>query len=220
MKPKILLAVPSVGKENYVNAVIGCGGEAVAQYCPEVSLDYDGLILCGGVDVHPSRYGEEICGARNMDEARDESEFALLKAFVEAKKPVFGICRGCQLLNVAFGGTLHQDLHNANMHTNSSKPDIAHEVTAKEGTILHTLYGKHFVTNSVHHQAVKKLGDGFEIMAVAFDNETVEGIYHTSLPIFAVQFHPERMCFDNKREDTVDGSPIIQYFVDMCKSNK
>ena len=219
MKPKILLAGQQKA-ENYIDAVNRCGGEPIAKYCPEVSLEYDGLILCGGSDIHPSHYGEEICGSRGIDAQRDQSEFALLKAFAEAKKPILGICRGCQLLNVGFGGSLHQDLPNADLHTNLSAPDLVHHITAKEGSLLHTLYGKHFSVNSAHHQAIKKLADGFEVMAVAFDNETIEGIYHTSLPIFGVQFHPERMCFAHKREDAVDGSPIIQYFVDMCKSNK
>ena len=65
-------------------------------------------MLCGGSDIHPSYYNEEMDGSRNIDEARDKQEFALLKAFVEAGKPVLGICRGCQLINIFFGGTLYQ----------------------------------------------------------------------------------------------------------------
>lgn len=215
MQPKILLSVKNK-KEFYIDAANNCGGIAIAQYCPEASTDYDGLILCGGSDIDPGYYGEEVNGSVNIDKDRDRAEFALVKAFVDAKKPIMGICRGFQLLNVAFGGSLYQDLPNAKEHSSFSNYDLVHAVTAKKGSFAHKLYGESFWVNSSHHQAVNRLGDGFEAVMTASDGKTVEAIQHNSLNIFGVQWHPERMCFSKKREDTVDGSALFECFIKTC----
>ncbi|MBE7020032.1 MAG: gamma-glutamyl-gamma-aminobutyrate hydrolase family protein [Ruminococcaceae bacterium] len=215
MKPEILLSV-NTKKEFYIDAVNNCGGIAVPEYCPEAVTGYDGLILCGGNDIGPSYYGEEINGAVNIDEKRDFSEFNLVKAFIEAGKPVMGICRGCQLLNIAFGGTLYQDIDNAKEHSSFSDYDLIHTVQAKENSFLSELYGESFWVNSFHHQAVNKLGKDLEITAIASDGKTVEGIKHKTLPIFGVQWHPERMAFSKRRDDTVDGRLLFEYFIKMC----
>lgn len=216
MKPKILLAA-NAKKELYIDAVNNCGGIAVAKYCPDVSTNYDGLILCGGNDIDPVYYQEEINGAVNIDKKRDASEFNLVKAFVGAKKPILGICRGYQLLNIAFGGTLYQDIENSKEHSSFSDYDLVHEVTAMNGNFVYDLYGENFCVNSMHHQAIKKLGDGFEVIMTASGKKTIEGINHKILPAFGVQWHPERMCFSKKREDTVDGAKIFRYFIEQCK---
>lgn len=215
MKPRILLSVNSK-RENYIEAVNNCGGIAVAKYCPDISTEYDGLIICGGNDIAPVYYNENMNGAVNIDVKRDKAEFALVKAFAEKKKPIFGICRGCQLLNVAFGGSLYQDISNASEHCSFGDYDLVHKVTVNKNSFLYTMYGAEFSVNSFHHQAIKDVGDGFEVMATA-DNTTIEGIVHKELPIFGVQWHPERMCFANKREDTVDGSEMFEFFINLCK---
>lgn len=217
MKPKILLSVSSK-KENYINAVTNSGGIAVAQYCPDTVIDdYDGLLLCGGNDIDPIFYNEEINGSVDIDAMRDKAEFALVKAFVEQKKPIMGICRGYQLLNIAFGGNMYQHISNADMHS-SDNGDVVHKVTAKKGSVLCDLYGEEFFVNSHHHQALKNVAQCFEVIAKS-DN-TIEGIAHKELPIFGVQWHPERMCFDEKRADTVDSADLFGYFVNLCKNNK
>lgn len=201
----------------YVDAIRACGAEPTRMYCPAASTEYDGLIVCGGVDVHPARYGEAVDGAVNMDEARDAAEIALVEAFLKAGKPIFGICRGHQLLNVIFGGTLVQHLPNALEHsTVLAGRDIVHEVTAEKGSIAEELYGESFTVNSWHHQAVQDLADGFFVTLRA-DDGVIEGFEHESLPIFGVQWHPERMCCTRKRDDTVDGSAIFEYFIRMCE---
>lgn len=215
-KPKILLS-GNKNLQDYVEAVGGVGGIAVAKYLPEIDTDYDGLILCGGNDVNPEYYGEDIDGAVNIDYERDKVEFALLKAFVEAKKPVMGICRGSQLINIFFGGTLHQHLENANEHTSFADYAITHKVNAVKGSIAEKLYGNDFMANSLHHQAVKKTGEGLVVTMMSADNTVVEGFEHKVLPIFATQWHPERMCFSKRNEETVDGSAIFDYFIQMCK---
>ena len=216
-KMKILISW-SGDPQNYYAAVLKeLGVETVSQYAPEVDTNYDGLLLGGGVDVDPARYGEENTACGDLDTLRDAAEFALLDAFVKAGKPVFGICRGHQLMNVYFGGSLYQHIPDAPLHTPTSEGDNAHEVTALSGSILERLYGERFVVNSVHHQGVKKLGQG--LVATAFWNgEFVEAFEHTKYPAFGVQWHPERMCFSCKREDTVDGTLVLKYFVELCKA--
>lgn len=216
-RPRILLS----GKQkmqNYADAVNYTGGIATAAYLPEVDASYDGLILCGGNDMDPRYYGEEIDGSFNIDYERDKVEFALLEAYVRLDKPVLGICRGCQLINVFFGGSLYQDIKNANEHSPSDKIDLIHPVKAIDGSIAKSLYGSDFVVNSYHHQAVNKLGKGLKVTMMSADNTVVEGIEHMDLPIFGVQWHPERMCFSNRRTDTVDGGAIFAHFVQMCKN--
>ena len=215
MKPRILLS-GNGKRDNYIDAVNNCGGIAVPQYCPDVSTEYDGLIICGGNDIDPAYYNEKMNGSVNIDAKRDMAEFALAKAFAEKKKPIFGICRGCQLLNVAFGGNLYQDISNASEHCSFSDYDLVHKVTVKKDSFLYKMYGVEFSVNSFHHQAIKETGNGFDVLATA-DGTTIEGIIHKELPIFGVQWHPERMCFANKREDTVDGAEIFNFFIKLCK---
>ncbi|MBQ8868202.1 MAG: gamma-glutamyl-gamma-aminobutyrate hydrolase family protein [Oscillospiraceae bacterium] len=217
MKPKILLSANN-NKQYYIDAVNSAGGQAVCEYLPEVDLSFDGLILCGGNDIDPKYFGEEINGSVNIDAPRDEAEFKLAKAFIESGKPVMGICRGSQLLNVYFGGSLIQHLPNADIHTNKSDHYITHAVAAEKGSILEKLYGENFCINSSHHQAVDKLGAG--LRATAFYENVVEAFEHTSLPVFAVQFHPERMCCSERRPDTANGAPIFEYFINLCKKQK
>ena len=216
MKPKILLAV-NQKKEFYIDAVNNCGGIAVPGYCPDVSTDYDGLILCGGNDIDPAYYNEEINGSVNLDVKRDSSEFKLARAFIDAKKPIMGICRGYQLINIAFGGTLCQNIENSKEHCSFSDYDLIHTVTAEKDNFVSDLYGKKFWVNSFHHQAINRLGNNLEVIATTLDNKIIEGIKHQTLPIFGVQWHPERMCFSRKRNDTVDGRFLFEYFIGMCK---
>lgn len=217
MKPKILLSA-NKNMQYYIGAVNLSGGDAVCEYLPEVDLSCDGLILCGGSDIDPKYYGQADNGSVNIDASRDECEFKLAKAFIEAGKPVMGICRGAQLLNVYFGGSLIGHLPNADLHTSGSGVDLVHSVEAEKGSILETLYGGNFKTNSSHHQAVKKLGAG--LVATAFCDGVVEAFEHTAFPVVAYQFHPERMCFSKRREDTVDGRDIFEHFVELCKKQE
>ena len=119
-------------------------------------------------------------------------------------------------MNVYFGGSLYQHLPDANLHTMTSAGDSVHEMRALKDSILGKLYGETFFVNSSHHQGVKRLGEG--LVATAFWNEYAEAYEHTSLPVFGVQWHPERMCFKHKREDTVSGALVLEYFVNLCKS--
>ena len=213
MRPRILLSV-ELRKENYIAAVESAGGIAVAEHCPDVDLSFDGLILCGGRDVNPARYGEETDGAVNIDYARDEAEFALAKAYIEAGKPVLGICRGCQVLNVFFGGSLHQHLENTHFHKSDTDTDRTHAVVAVKGGVTEKLYGESYTVNSIHHEAVKTLGNGL-IVTERSNDGIIEGFVHATLPVFAVQWHPERLV--GAESETVDGLKIFEYFLSLCK---
>ena len=217
-KVKLLLSgKPRI--EYYIDAVEKCGAEAVAEYLPVIDTDYDGLILCGGSDIDPKYYNESIDGSVGIDEARDENEFALLEAYIKAEKPILGICRGHQLINTFFGGTLYQHIPEADLHTRKENADEAHEVKSVSGSILADLYGERFFVNSAHHQAIKKLGDGLSVSAI-WDDKYIEAVEHETLPIIGVQWHPERMCFSQARTDTVSGSKIFEKFIEMCQENK
>lgn len=215
VRPKILTS-GILKIENYIKAIEAAGGEAIL--AQEYAEEFDGLVLCGGVDINPSFYGEQINGSKNINKELDEIEFALLKTFVEAGKPILGICRGCQLINIFFGGSLHQHINNAAAHTSGVVGlDLVHNVVAERESVIYDIYGESFSVNSSHHQAVKKLGKNLKITMHSENDHFVEGIEHTSLPIIAVQWHPERMCGEHLRNDTVDGSKIFEYFINLCK---
>ena len=216
-KVKILLSGSSK-MQNYTAAVEGVGAIADAKYLPEVDTSYDGLILCGGCDIHPRHYEQDINGSKNIDDARDMAEFALLKAYVEAGKPVMGICRGLQLINVYFGGSLHQHILTAESHTGlETGGDNVHNIQTEAGSIGERLYGGRASVNSNHHQAIDYLGNDLKVTMISEEDGVIEGIEHEKLPIFAVQWHPERMCMEHKRSDTVDGLKIFEYFVELCR---
>lgn len=185
--------------------------------CHDVS-SFSGLLLPGGGDMDPSFYHESDSGSKNIDKKLDLEQLSLLAAFVRAKKPVLGICRGHQLINVFFGGTLIQHMDTWKLHR-LEKGDAVHEISVVPGSFLQTLYNKTVLpVNSCHHQAVKSTGRGLIPAAYAADG-TVEAMVHESLPILSVQWHPERMAFALSRPDTVNGKEIFKYFSLLCAND-
>ena len=216
MEVHILVSASSSGAENYEAAVLAAGGIPHAAYCPADRTEYDGLLLCGGGDIDPCRFGQENWASSEIDPQRDASELALAASYLAAGKPVLGICRGLQILNVALGGTLLQDLGDVRRpsHTHP-QADQVHPVRAQPGSLLHTLYGPRFSVNSSHHQAVDCPAPGLVLTLRAVDG-VPEAMEHPSLPILGVQFHPERMSGPLLRPDTVDGAPIFRWFLALC----
>ena len=201
---------------NYENAVRAAGGEFVTRYCPDIDLSFDGLLLTGGGDVEPCHYGQPVDGALTPDPDRDRTELALARAYLEAGKPILGVCRGEQLLNVTLGGTLVQDLgEHLNLFHRRIDTDKVHPIRAEENTILHILYGPLFHVNSAHHQAVDIPGAGIIVTARA-ESGITEAIELPGKPVLGVQFHPERMTGAHLRPDTVDGAAIFQWFLEQC----
>lgn len=217
-RPVIAIPVPPGTRYlNYFNAVNALGGEGVAIGADADAAAFDGLLLPGGVDVDPSRYHQQNTACYEVDAALDALQFAALDAFVRAAKPVLGLCRGHQLVNVYFGGTLIQHLPQSPRHKwdEVTDADRAHGTDAMPGCWLAQLYGTSFPVNSAHHQGVDRVGKGLIVDQYARDG-VVEGMHHGSLPIYCVQWHPERMCLEHARPDTVDGSILIRRFIELC----
>jgi len=184
------------------------------------AAELDGLVLMGGSDVCPESYGEKtLQPAWNGDRIRDDYEIALLRAFMALRKPVLGICRGAQIINVAQGGTLWQDLAaqvpGALNHRNwEIYAQNCHATALVPGTGLARLYpGASVVkTNSVHHQAIKDLGRDLVVEARSEPDGVVEAIRYAGPGyLFAVQWHPEFHAPDDP--SFLDDTPILDEFV-------
>jgi putative glutamine amidotransferase len=183
----------------------------------------DGLLMHGGADVWPGTYGEEPLRPEwNGDRVRDQNDVALVKAFAAAGKPVFGICRGLQLINVAHGGTLYQDISTqkpgALVHRDAEAYDLNfHEVDILPQTRLARMVepGRHKI-NSVHHQGIKQLAPGFEAEAVSPEDGVIEAIRHTGGSwIAAVQWHPE---FHRPELGVIDDTPLLREFLEAARA--
>ena len=163
----------------------------------------DGIVLPGGTDVDPARYGAAPApDLMDLEPARDAHELALLDAAAMAEVPVLAICRGLQMVNVWRGGTLHQHVPEHGLF--EEPPDkLQHEVTCAPGSVLAGVYGPSLMVNSLHHQTVDRLGAGLEVTAEAPDG-TVEGLECRDAPVVAVQWHPELLP---------ERDPIFDWFV-------
>ncbi len=160
----------------------------------------DIIVLTGGHDVQTTRYGEEVrYDTVQTYSCRDDIEFGLLEAAIELRKPVFGICRGLQVINVFFGGSLYQNLHHDVPGTfghRQPKEDIEkllHPIMIESNSFLSRIFSgtSEMMVNSFHNQSVKNLGNGLKISARSSDG-IIEAIEHESYPIYAVQWHPEK----------------------------
>ncbi len=174
------------------------------------------LLLTGGGDIDPKRYGEVTnsqTGQKGMtlDPTRDESELYLIKEFIKAGKPVLGICRGSQLINVALGGSLIQNLQNTGVNhlildADGSWYKRVHPVEFMKNTLLESLTAiapmKEYMVNSVHHQAIGEVGNGLIVAAKAPDGviEAIESIDMSKQFILGVQWHPEQLKNDYMSE--------------------
>lgn len=221
MKPRIVISGGKSGAANYEKAIAAAGGEPMVYYCPPADAPGDGLLLCGGEDIDPAYYHQPLDGSEGIDPLRDKAEFAIMQAFLAAGKPILGICRGHQIMNVALGGSLVQDvgdqLRPFHAHDPGQDADKLHPVRALPGSFFAKTYGGVFAVNSSHHQALDALGEGL-CPVLWSESGIVESVVHQRLPILCVQFHPERMSFDLRRPDTVDGGPIFRWLMERCRS--
>jgi putative glutamine amidotransferase len=194
---------------NYLRRVEESGGLAVLLSHTErdngfaqLSLQLDGLLLSGGDDVHPGRYGQELeFDNLSLSKARDDFEVGLIQAFVPTGKPILAICRGIQVLNVALGGTLLQDIPNqvGSMHHSQSVPSTqpTHKVRILEDSRIHRIFGCNLLdVNSHHHQAIDRAAPGLKIVARS-EEGVIEAVEHEDHPyMIAVQWHPERLALE------------------------
>ncbi len=201
---------------NYSNAIEFCGGTVVFSNEIEDSKSCDGLLLTGGYDLNPMLYGEKNLHSEHIDDFRDDKELELIRIFSELNKPILGICRGLQVLNVAFDGTLIQDVENVQTHSRcGSNYDKIHTVNSEKENFITKLYSNKFSVNSSHHQAIGKLSSEFTPLVRSNDG-IIEAIMHKEKPIFAVQWHPERMMLNHQQSETVDGKHIFCSFLLLC----
>ncbi len=186
----------------------------------QIARELDGFLFSGGGDIAPSRFGEEtftFCG--EISPARDEMELGLFHAVLPTQKPILGICRGVQLVNVAMGGTLFQDIYQQNaqpypqQHRQTSPDRLpAHDVLIEENSLLHRIVGKtRLPVNTLHHQAVKDCGKGLAVTARSVSG-LIEAVEKQDHPFFlGVQWHPERMFPADE-----SAKKIFAAFLDAC----
>ena len=150
--------------------------------CPKSVKAYDGLIIPGGGDVSPRFYNESDYACYGVSVDKDRQQIRAVRAFAKAGKPVLGICRGLQVINVAFGGSLVQHIRG---HYNMDPVRIS------KGSYLYKYVGKRASVKHSHHQCVKKLGKGLKAVSWDTDDNRIEEIRHKKLPVWGVQWHPE-----------------------------
>ncbi len=195
---------------------------------PSVSIfDYvkslDALVLQGGADISPESYGEFALQREwNGDKIRDLYEIELIWEFIAQGKPVLGICRGCQLINVACGGTLYQDIEHQLPHANKHRDEhlydaYHHEISFTQGSRLEKLYPEKTLhkVNSIHHQAINKLGKDLVIEAVSTGDDIIEAIrWNGSSYMYGCQWHPE---FQTAYPELLNSSPLVLDFISTAK---
>lgn len=182
------------------------------EYVNEVVNSFDGFLFCGGVDIDPSYYGEEINGSENICSLRDEFEKKLFDAAYKSGKPILGICRGMQVINVFLGGSLHQHIENHSQ--DEGRGILTHGVTVNEGGLLHKIEGRgHIEVNSFHHQVVNVLAPCLDIDGSSDGDVYIEAFHHKDHPfLLGVQWHPE----DYFKESETSGK-IFEEFIGACR---
>ncbi len=213
MKPKIGIVVCGLHENrqfvtnSYIQSIRYAGGlpfliplvKSTAAITDYIS-SCDGFLFCGGADITPLLFGQEpVNGIGETNIRLDIFQLRLMRKVLESQKPVLAICRGLQILNVACGGTIYQDLSLKqgdslnHMQNSISRQDISHKVTVKPGTMLHRITGGILYTNSFHHQALHKLGKGLVSSAKTSDGaiEAVEMPERSF--VIGIQWHPEAM---------------------------
>lgn len=194
MKKVVIIGSPRV-HQNYQAALEKAGCSAVIfpdlSYVEKHSDDFDGLLLPGGGDVFCSLNDYTGTPVFLSDDLRLTLEqLDALDLFYKMNKPIFGICKGMQLINLYFHGTI-KEVSNRKLHQHPKK-DIFHPADNLPGNFLHALFGPHMLVNSCHHQCVDSLGQNIHVTQTAPDG-TIEALLHLSDPVFGTQWHPERM---------------------------
>ena len=189
----------------------------------EILAQLDGFVFQGGADLAPQTYSEEpiLDGRWKGDAHRDQYELKIMDYAVKHNKPIFAICRGCQLMNVYFGGTLYQDTitqkPNSLVHRDAQVYDkVNHRIAFTKGKLLDRLYKdvNNPIINSVHHQSIKDVGKNLDVLAVCPDDGCIEAIAYTGTTegkFIGVQWHPE---FSHTLKDKViDAEKLWENFV-------
>lgn len=217
----ILRFSATLAAEAICEAVWEAGGEPVVLHGPardpmaEIAMrlqTFDGVLMPGGADIDPRRYGAEP-DPRSVEIVafQDDLDIGVTRAVIDADVPTLAICRGMQILNIAMGGTLVQHVDETSVrHHNATHP-----VTVTVGSRLHAIVGAESVeVSSYHHQAIDRLGVGLAVTATAADG-VVEAVEHESADIVAVQWHPE----DSRTSSDTDAA-LFADLVDRAQKRK
>ncbi|WP_099353800.1 gamma-glutamyl-gamma-aminobutyrate hydrolase family protein [Fredinandcohnia onubensis] len=211
---------------DYIQAVIEAGGIPVIlpigidEDVSQIVSKIDGLLLTGGGDIDPTLFGEEPHPKLGtISPGRDDFEPAIIQEMLTANKPILAICRGIQILNIALGGDMYQDIydqHETGLLQHSQKATryhLAHFVKAKEGSLLESIAGtSEFKVNTYHHQAVRHVPYPLEVSGVASDG-IIEAIESKGHPfVLGVQWHPEGLAVNG---DEI-AKRIFTRFVESC----
>lgn len=172
----------------------------------------DAFLFPGGGDITPELFGESNLGSLHIDTELDILQLQAFHYAIKKKLPVLGICKGMQLINVGLGGTLIQNLSTASLHT-SPDQDVYHPTVITPNSFLHALYGDGVIVNSRHHQALGKLGTNLVPVQWCPTDSCIEAIEHTRLPIWGIQWHPERI--DNTLT-SVNSAVLLRYFLSFA----
>lgn len=198
----------SVVADNYIRSVINVGGVPIVLPVVEDEdiiiaqlVGIDAIILSGGEDVSPNLYNEEmLAGCGDPRYHRDIYDIKLCKIAIKLGIPVLGICRGAQVINVALGGSLYQDLRYIDNLTikhdnNTNQKLLSHKIAVEPNSFLDQIYGSELWVNSFHHQAIRTLADGLNVSAKSTDGiiEAFEGNINNT-KITGVQWHPEMLA--------------------------
>jgi putative glutamine amidotransferase len=197
----------------YARAISEAGGLPVHLPLHVDPADYagrlDGILLSGGTDVDPARYGAAPdAAAYAPDPVRDRLELDFVDLAVSEELPVLGICRGLQVLNVWGGGTLHQHVP-AHASYNAAADAQVDDLTIEPGSVLHDLYGPTLAVNSLHHQTVDRVAGGWAVTARSNVDGTVEALEWPGHEVLAVQWHPELL-------GTRASDPLFAWLVDRA----
>lgn len=175
----------------------------------------DAVVLPGGGDITPAFFGERSSGSKNIDTELDILQFQALDFCLLHQIPVMGICKGMQIINVAFGGTILQDLPTADIHRYNGA-DQHHETVIAPGSFLHDLYGEKMIVNSAHHQGLKLVGRELVPIQWCPSDRCIEAIVHESLPVFGLQWHPERLQQAGAAKKTAaTDDPLLDFFASL-----
>lgn len=207
--PLIAIVGRSRDTGNYERALALAGARTMTSLQPEKCLHCDGLLLPGGGDITPAFFGQNNQGSRQIDTELDIIQLLALTHFINQKKPILGICKGLQIINIHLRGTIIQHLPTADKHQwkGADQTHYVYHIGCSRTDFFYQLYGTSALVNSAHHQAIDKTGEGLIPICQSGDS-TIEAIVHTKLPIIAVQWHPERIL------DT-GGMELISHFLSL-----
>ncbi len=207
--PSVVIAGRSEDTKKYEKTLKRLGVPFHTTLDPEEADQATHLLLPGGGDITPAFFGQTDHGSRNVDTELDVLQFQLLSRFTAQKKPVLGICKGLQVINVHFGGGITQHIDTADAHKWAGRDQFHYVYHCDLGRsdFFYQLYGNSALVNSAHHQAIGRPGEGLIPVCRAKDN-VIEGLFHKNLPILAVQWHPERL-------PGKEGDSLLSYFLSL-----